>query len=247
MALWRYGPVWEDRRNCVTALWRYRPSRPPLRNSPRSLRHSPPWFHATTHSLSVPHTHSLSASPVFVRPCPSDPVRICPTRPSRVRPTWRPLGTWTGDVTRIRHIFTTILHRYAHIRDTFAKVLDSSFADSRRIRESSRLGSRRFATDSRKSSTRFAQIRDRFATDSRIRTHDSHKFARVRDGYYTVLRVKCVSRVLHVTRSQRSCGRRRNAEVAALCDRLSCSLSTGRRTVVAATDWWLWAGRRLTR
>ena len=47
--------------------------------------------------------------------------------------------------------------------------------------------------------------------------------------------------------SQRSCGRRRSAEVAALCDRLSCSLSTGRRTVVAATDWWLWAGRRLTR
>ena len=68
------------------------------------------------------------------------------------------------------------------------------------------VGLRRFATDSRKSSTRFAQIRDRFATDSRIRTHDSHKFARVRDGYYTVLRVKCVSRVLHVTRCARLSG-----------------------------------------
>eukprot|EP00966_Prymnesium_polylepis_P164909 3812901-Prymnesium_polylepis.1 len=37
------------------------------------------------------------------------------------------------------------------------------------------------------------RIRDRFA--------DSHKFARVRGGYYTVLRVISASRVHHVTRS----------------------------------------------
>eukprot|EP00966_Prymnesium_polylepis_P102147 2365580-Prymnesium_polylepis.1 len=39
----------------------------------------------------------------------------------------------TGEVstTRIRHTFATILHRYAQIRDAFAKLLDSSFADLR--------------------------------------------------------------------------------------------------------------------
>ena len=114
--------------------------------------------------------------------------------------------------------------RFAQIRDRFAKVLDTIRADSQQIRESLRRirdgfakvpqvtdsrriresspGSRRFATDSRKSSTRFAPIRDTFAADSRIRTHDSHKFARVRERYYTVLRVKCASKDGHVTRIQ---------------------------------------------
>ena len=92
------------------------------------------------------------------------------------------------------HTFARVHTRYSRIRDRFAdsqwiRGFAMGFADSRR-----------FATDSRKSSTQFAPIRGRFATDSRIRTHDSHKFARIRDGYYTVLRVKCASRVLHVTR-----------------------------------------------
>eukprot|EP00966_Prymnesium_polylepis_P057541 1332401-Prymnesium_polylepis.1 len=83
------------------------------------------------------------------------------------------------------------------------------FADSRQIRgfamdSQIRDGVRGFAQirdSSRKSSTRFAPIRDGFAIDSRICAHDSHKFARIRDGYHTVLRVKCVSPLGHVTRA----------------------------------------------
>ena len=100
--------------------------------------------------------------------------------------------------TRIRHIFATILRRYAQIRDAFAKVLDSSFADSRRIRESSRRIRDRFG-QVRASSRKFAQVRASsrrirgFATHSRIRA-SSRKFAtgsrgfatdsrRIRDGF----------------------------------------------------------------
>ena len=65
-------------------------------------------------------------------------------------------------------MFATILHRYAQIRDAFAKVLDSSFADSRRIRESSRRIRDRFG-QVRASSRKFAQVRDAFADSRRIR------------------------------------------------------------------------------
>ena len=95
--------------------------------------------------------------------------------------------------TRIRHMFATILHRYAQIRDAFAKVLDSSFADSRQIRASSR---------------KFTQVRDAFAAHSRIRAHNSHKFAPVLDGYNIVPWRECASWSCHVTRShQLSCCR----------------------------------------
>ena len=79
------------------------------------------------------------------------------------------------------------------------------YADTHKIRSGFAADSRRFATGSRKSSTRFAPIRDKFAADSRIRTHDSHKFARIRGGYYTVLRVKCASVFLHLTRQMEEC------------------------------------------
>ena len=101
----------------------------------------------------------------------------------------------------IRNRFAKVLdgcatdsHKFARVHTRYSRIRDR-FADSQWIRGFAMgfADSRRFATDSRKSSTRFVQIRDKFAADSRIRTHDSHKFARIRDGYYTVLRGKmCV-------------------------------------------------------
>ena len=110
---------------------------------------------------------------------------------------------------QIRNRFAKVLdgcatdsHKFARVHTRYSRIRDR-FADSQWIRGFAMgfADSRRFATDSRKSSTQFAPIRDRFATDSRIRTHNSPKFARIRDGYYTVLRVKCASRDGHVTRS----------------------------------------------
>ena len=141
-------------------------------------------------------------------------------------------------------MFATILHRYAQIRDAFAKVLDSSFADSRQICESSRrirdrfgqvrassrkfaqvrassrrirgfathsrirassrkfaTGSRGFAMCTRKFPAEFAPVRDAFAAHSRIRAHNSHKFAPVLDGYNIVPWRECASVSLHVTRT----------------------------------------------